>query len=204
MEPDITPNIIKEAMKRITSFLLFVIVLTPSILKAQVSSLDGFYLGGALMGEAWTLPDLDVDSESGAGFGLKLGYNFSPSFGVFTSLDGAVINPDVGEDYELGHFDLGLEGRISSVYSNFLPYGRISFLGMAVAQDDPGGDIEITGSGLGLGVGFYVFLSQNLALDVSLTKSWVNLSEVSVGSSTVEVDEDAESGRFGIGLVYHF
>lgn len=165
---------------------------------------NGFYIGASLQGVAWTMPDFDFDAESGAGFGIKAGYNINTNFAIFLGLDGATIDPDVGESYGLGHFDIGVEGRIGNSDSKFRPYGRLSYLGMAAVQDDPSGDIEITGSGIGLGGGLYYFFTDNLALDVALVKSWINVSEVKVGSNSASIDEDAETGRFMLGLSYHF
>lgn len=165
---------------------------------------SGLYLGASLQGAAWNMPDLDFDTESGGGFGLKAGYNINTNFAIFLGLEGASINPEVGENYGLGHFDIGVEGRIGSSDSKFKPYGRLSYLGMAVVQDDPSGDVEITGTGFGLGGGLYYFFTGNFALDVTLVKSWVNVSEVKVGSNSVSVDENAETGRFMLGLSYHF
>jgi opacity protein-like surface antigen len=177
------------------------ITLTTTTSKAQD---NGFYIGANVQATAWTMPSLDLDTESGGGFGIKAGYNINTNLGVFLGLDGASINPPVGEDYGLGHFDIGVEGRIGNSESKFLPYGRLSYLGMAAVEDNPSGDIEITGTGFGLGGGFYYFFTDNLALDVALVKSWVNIEEVKVGTISTSLDEDAETGRFLIGLSFHF
>ncbi len=165
---------------------------------------NGLYFGASLQGAAWTMPDMNLDAESGAGFGLKSGYNINTNFGVFLGLGGANIDPEVGESYGLGHFDIGVEGRIGNSTSKFRPYARLSYLGMAAVQDDPSGDVEISGAGFGLGAGLYYFFTDKLALDVALVKSWINISEVKVGPNSASVDEDAETGRFMLGLSYHF
>ena len=135
---------------------------------------------------------------------IKDGYNFNTNFAAFLDFSGANINPDVGDSYGLGHFDIGAEGRIGNPESKFRPFGRVSFLGMAAVQDNQSGDVEISGAGFGLGAGFYYFFTDNLALNVAYIRSWVNISEVKVGSESASVDENAESGRFNLGLSYHF
>lgn len=185
--------------------LSFTIIAVSMLNTSQIYSQDnGIYLGASLLGAAWTMPDMDLDAESGGGIALKAGYNFNTNYAFFIGLDAATINPDVGYSYGLGHFDLGLEGRIGNPSSRFRPYGRISYLGMAVVQDDPNGDLEISGAGFGLGGGIYFFATDKLALEMGLIKSWINVSEVKLGSNSASVDEDAETGRFMLGLSYHF
>jgi len=191
-------------MKSSIAYLVLILSLTFTLSNKTNAQDNGLYLSGALQGAAWTLPDLDVETESGAGIALKLGYNFNTNFALFVGLDGASINPDVGDNYGLGHFDIGAEGRIGNSESKFRPFGRLSFLGMAAVQDNQSGDVEISGAGFGLGGGIYYFISDNFALEVGYTKSWVNISEVKVGSQSASVDENAESGRFNLGVSYHF
>lgn len=181
------------------------ILFSTSLLQAQsinapVYNNAGFFINGSILGAAWTIDDLDIDTEAGAGIGLKFGYNFNTNFGLFASFDAASINPDDGDDYLLGHFDIGVQGTFRTTASRFRPFVRASLLGMS-AQDD---DIEINGAGFGLGAGALIFLSEKLALDINYTHGWINLSEVKIGSQAYDVDESATTGRFFIGLAYHF
>jgi len=184
-----------------------ILIFTSSLLHAQsinapVYDNEGFFINGSILGAAWSIDDLGVDAESGAGFGLKLGYNFNTNLGLFASLDGASIDSGDGENYGLGHFDLGVQGTFRSTGDRFRPFVRASLIGMS-AQDDVN-DVEINGAGLGLGAGALIFLSEKLALDINYTHGWVNLSEVKIDSQSFEVDENATTGRFFIGLAYHF
>lgn len=169
-------------------------------LNAPVYDTEGFFIGVSLLGAAWSLDDVDADAESGAGLGLRIGYNFNQNIGAFINLDGSSINPDEGDSYGLGHFDIGVQWIFRSVENRFRPFVRGSYLGMS-AQDD---NLEINGSGFGLGLGALIFLSERLALDVNYTHSWVNISEVKIGSVTFDADGDATTGRFFLGLAYHF
>lgn len=194
-------------MKRI---LLVIITLTlqlticSNLATAQNSTtekpaLQGIYIGASLLGASWTLNE--SDAEAGAGLGLKLGYNFNKNFALFASLDGSSINPNQGENYGLGHFDLGAEARFGD---EFKPFARVSYLGMAVVQNNNSGDVEILGNGLGLGAGIYYFPTNQISLEVGYSHSWINVYEISVGSTTSSVDEEAQTGRFSLGMAYHF
>lgn len=171
-------------------------------LSSQTPNQEGIYVGASLLGASWNLQEYNFDDEGGIGLGLKLGYNFNKNVGVYASIDGTSINPDQGDNYGLGHFDLGAEGRIAQ--SNIQPFVRLSYLGMAVVSDNASGDIEITGTGIGLGPGVYYFPTNNLSLDLSYTYSWINISEIKVGSTTADVDEDAKTNRLSIGMSYYF
>lgn len=185
--------------------LSFTFLISSGLLHAQninapVYDNEGFFINASLLGAAWTIDNLDIEAESGGGFGLNLGYNFNTNFGLFVSFDAASINPDAGDDYVLGHFDLGVQGTFRTTADRFRPFVRASLLGMS-AQDD---DFEINGAGFGLGAGALVFLSEKLALDINYTHGFIDLEEIKSGSQTFEIDESASTGRFFLGLAYHF
>lgn len=164
----------------------------------------GIYLGASLLGASWNIPDLDLDSERGGGLGLRIGYNFNTNLAIFLSFDGSSIDPDEGDKYGLAHGDLGVEGRFGNSTSIVRPFLRGSLVGMAAVSDDGDDEVTISGGGVGLGAGLYFFLSPKASLSLGYTHSWININEVKVGSISVEVDENAESGRLGIGFAYHF
>ncbi len=182
----------------ITVLVLFTSASIGQALNAPVYDTEGFFIGASLLGAAWSLED--SDTESGGGLGLRVGYNFNQNFGAFIELDGSSISPDVGDSYGLGHFDIGVQWIFRSVENRFRPFVRGSYLGMS-AQDD---NFEINGAGFGLGLGGLFFLSEKLALDVNYTHSWISISEVKIGSVTFDADGDATTGRFFLGLAYHF
>ena len=169
---------------------------------ASLYETKGFFVNASLLGSAWTIDDLDIDTESGGGAGLKLGYNFSTYFGVFTSLDAAIISSDEDDEneYVLGHFDIGLQGIFRPATARFRPFLRASLSGMS-AQDD---DVEINGAGFGLGGGALIFLTRSLAFDINYTHGLIDLSEVKFGSETFDIDESATTGRLFVGLSWFF
>jgi hypothetical protein len=169
-------------------------------LNTPIYNTKGFYVGGSLLGAAWAMDDSNIEAESGSGFGIKIGYNFNTNFGLFVVFDGATIEPKFGEDYALGHFDLGLQGTFATEANRFRPYLRGAIVGMS-AQDN---NVEINGSGFSMGAGALIFLSNSLSFDVNYTYSWIDVSEVVMGSQSLNVDDKASSARFSLGLVYHF
>jgi opacity protein-like surface antigen len=162
----------------------------------------GFFAKLSLFGTAWTIDDIDVDAESGGGLGANLGYNFTSNFGLFASFDAASMQPEEGEDYLMGHLDLGLQGIFRSSSDRFRPYLRVSLLGMSAQYEEL--DLEINGGGIGLGAGGLIFLSENLALDINYTHGLVNITEFKIGSTSEDLDERATTARLFIGLAYHF
>lgn len=166
----------------------------------------GFYVGASLIGTSFQVdvPGLGDETDTGGGIALEGGYNFNTNFGLFLLLDGSNMSPDEGEDYNLVHFDLGAEGRLGNSDSRFRPFARASLLGMAATIEDDDFEAEISGTGFGLGIGVYYFLNNQFAIDLGYTHSWISIDEVSIGSISVEVDENATSGRLGLGFSYHF
>lgn len=164
----------------------------------------GFYLGASLMGTSFSLDVINDDADTGGGIALEAGYNFNTNFAVFVNLDGSSLSPEEGDNYAFAHFDLGVEGRLGNSESSFRPFGRASILGAVASQDSAEGDLEISGGGFGLGVGLHYFVNQNFAFKVGYTHSFININEVKLGSVSIEIDENGNSGRLGVGFTYHF
>lgn len=195
------------------SILLLTLLFLMSITVVHSQDMDedqaddkGFFVGATLIGSSFQLdiPGLGDETDTGGGIGLEGGYNFNPNFGLFLSLDGSSMSPDDGENYHLVHFDLGAEGRLGDGDSTFRPFAKASLLGMAATIEDDGFEAEISGTGFGLGIGVYYFVNSQFALELGFTHSWINIEEVSIGSVSVDVDENATSGRLGLGFSYHF
>lgn len=186
-----------------TLLLSIAILFSTSMLHAQsinapVYNNDGFYMGASLAGAAWSIED--SDTESGGGLGLKLGYNFNTNWGIYIGFDAVRMEPDNEGDYLLGQLDLGIQATFRSETDRFRPYAKAALMGLS-AQDD---DLEINGGGFAFGAGGLIYLTDNLAFDLSYTHAWVDLTEVKIGSETFEIDDSATTGRFLLGLTYHF
>lgn len=182
----------------------FAIFFTTTALQAQngeerAYETKGFYLNTSLLGASWTMDELNIDDDNGAGVGLKLGYNVSNHIGIFSSLNAALMSPEEDE-YVLAHLDLGLQGTFMPVTSRFRPFLNVAVSGMT-AQDD---ETEINGAGLSISGGALFFLSRNLAFDISYTHGLIDLTEVKSGSQTVDIDETATTMRLFLGLGWYF
>lgn len=189
-----------RSLSLLMAFIFSATVLHAQSINVPVYDNEGFFAGASILGAAWTIDNMDIDAEAGAGIGLKLGYNFNPNLGIFASIDGSTIEPDDGESYILGHFDLGVQGIFRSTAERFRPFVKGSLVGMS-ARDD---DVEINGGGFGLGAGLYILLTEKLVFDGNYTHSWIDISEVKIGSQTYDADESANTGRFFVGLTYYF
>lgn len=164
----------------------------------------GIYVGLSLLGTSFDIPEFRNDKDTGGGLGIEVGYNFNTNVGIFISLDGSNMSPDDDEDNALAHFDLGVEGRLGDPGSGFRPYAKAAFLGVAATFETGEDEIEISGAGFGAGIGVYYFINNKFAIDLGYTHSWISMNEVKLGSVSVEIDENATSGRLGLGFSYHF
>ena len=191
---------------------LFTILLTFIMTTTAVAQTDadqenddsGIYIGLSLMGTSFEVDDFLDGTDTGGGLNLELGYDFNSNISIFLGLDGSNMNPDEGEDYSLAHIDLGVEGRIGDSSSKFLPFGRLSLTGLAAQFEDFDEDIELSGAGVGLGIGTYYYPTPKFALKIGYTHSWIELTEVSAGSVSLEIEEQARTGRLMLGGSYHF
>lgn len=196
-------------MNKFTCLLAVLFFLSMNIAFAQDTSEEidddkGLYIGLTLLGTGFDVPEFSDDQDTGGGLGLEIGYNFNTNVAIFVNLDGSNMSPDVGEDYALAHVDLGVEGRLGDSDSSFRPYGKASLLAAVAQYDGEQGDLEISGGGASLGIGVYYFVNNNFAIDLGYTHSWINVNEVKVGNVSVEIDENANSSRLGLGFSYHF
>jgi hypothetical protein len=162
------------------------------------SNARGFMLNGHLNGSALSVEG--ENTESGGGLGLKLGYGFTDAIAIVAALDGAIINGEDGDDYALGHFDLGLQFNLLGPASAFRPYALIAFSSRAAIMDVDGDDLNLTGTGPTFGGGFRYFFRPALAVDVALSLTGGGFSEAEFKGQTEELDVDARSSRFNVGL----
>ena len=197
-------------MNKLITILSLLCLMALNTVQAQDGNMEeeiddkGFYLGASLMGTSFSLDLINDNADTGGGIGIEAGYNFNTNFAVFLSFDGSGMKTEDDDTYALAHFDLGAEGRLGDYDDSFRPFARVSVLGAAAAREGSDGDIEITGGGLGAGVGLHYFVNPKMAFKLGYTHSWININEVKVGSVSVEVDENANSGRLGLGFTYHF
>lgn len=167
------------------------------------SSTQGFFLNGHLNGSSWTLDDLDVDTESGGGIGIGLGYGLTELISLYAQLDAAAINPDGGDTYALAHFDLGAQFTFLSTDTPWRPYLDVALAGRAAEWESILGDIETSGGGISVGGGVKYFISLPVALDLGLKWTVGELSDFTIGGYSQEIEADATSARFTIGISWY-
>lgn len=179
---------------------------------AEASSTRGLFLGLHLNGSAISMDEPDTDMESGGGFGLQLGYGFTPRLAVVLDGTGAMMSSSAG-DYSLGHFDIALRYAFTHATRRFAPFLEVGYSGRAAVQDDVTisaggyygrGDLSISGTGLTLGGGAQYYLSPRVALGAGLKWTTGEFSTVKFDNVSVDgLELDATSTRFNVGLTWY-
>lgn len=185
---------------------LFLAAATPASAQ-RVADLKGFHLGAALNGSSIQLDDADLgdsDRESGAGINLYVGYNFTSNIGLFLSGTGASISSEDGDDFILGHGDLGV--RLSFPGSSaFVPYIEAAYTALTAEDSFEGDKVELSGTGATGAAGFNYFFSQKLALDLNFRYTKGEFNTIKIGGQSISDDDGigVSSGRFNIGIAWY-
>lgn len=159
----------------------------------------GVFIGLRLNGTAWTIDDLDVDTESGVGLAMLAGYGISDLFSVYADLAAASFGGS--NTYGLGHLDVGIRFIFGGPASTFRPYADAALSGRKSEWDDPSrGEVRAWGVGGTVGGGFLYFLAAPAALDVGFKATFGGLNEITIGGSSHEVDIRARSARLNVGF----
>lgn len=200
-------NIIYKTLLPISLFLLT--SLTTSTV-AQSLTTDGVSIGGGYQVFSWTFDKGDYTSETGNGLSLKVGYNVRPSLGIFIGIDGSEVLNEDNHWYDVGHFDIGVELRLTEIgsgftgtYSRAKPYFQFSYTRLTMIDNDPFVSSKVKGAGLGVGVGTYLFVSDNLAIDIGYIGGLLGVNEFKREDSLISTDDSARSGRLKLGVTLH-
>lgn len=183
-------------MRTSTLSLLALGLLAAAPLQAQVAS-EGFFLEGTLSGNSLTVSveDEDGDAQTGGGFGLRLGYGFTPRFALYGNLAGASIksdDPDVFGDAErttMANLELGGQLSFPSPARAFVPYLNLGLQGTAVTADDSDGDVVVSGGGLVLGGGVRYHVQPAVALNLGLEGMAGAFTTITVDGDDLEFDD---------------
>ncbi|MGD8276631.1 MAG: outer membrane beta-barrel protein [Gemmatimonadota bacterium] len=179
--------------------------------QAQLSTTRGFNLGVYLEGAHLSVED--GDPSGGGGLGLRAGYGVNRIITLFLNIDGTAIEVDDPDnpsgDWQMAHFDLGARFHFASTLRRWVPYLEAAFSGRAVSLDDARlgsadlGKLTFSGGALTIGGGLSIYLKETLALDIELLASGGTFNQVDVGAISVSnLDLDATSGRFKLGLIW--
>lgn len=185
--------------------------LVPALASAQLSTSRGLSLGAHLLGTSISVED--SDAQSGGGLALRAGYGVNRIVTVFLQVDGSQIDLEddagVSGSWQLAHADLGARFHFASTLRRWVPYLDVSFGARTVSVSDAiidgenEGKVSFTGADFTAGGGISIFFKPTLAFDASLKWSTGTFDEVDVGSVTLrDLDIDAKSARFGVGLMW--
>ena len=173
----------------------------------RVVDTKGFYVGGGLNASSIKIDDSDIgdsDRESGGGFYFHAGWNFTPRLGAFIGGAAANISADDGNDFLLGHADLG--GRLSFPgASSFLPYIEVAITAVSAEDEFEDQDVELSGTGATGAAGFNYFLSQKVALDLNVRYTVGEFNTVKIGDISISNDDGIgmNTARINLGLAYY-
>lgn len=178
---------------------------------AQESTTRGLNLGFYL--EAASLSVEGSEEESGGGAGLRAGYGFNRILTLYLEADGVSVESTNSDRFQgqwsLAHVDLGARIHFASTLRWWVPYLDVAVGGRAASVKDvevngqPGGDVNISGGSFSFGGGLSAYLKETLALDIGLKFSTGEFNEIQIGSLSIKnLDIDAKSGRFRVGLVW--
>ncbi len=180
-------------------------------LAGQKSTTRGLNLDFHLQGAA-----LSVEggaSDGGGGAGIRVGYGFNRIVTLYLQVDGSSIDtqnaPQLSGQWAMAHADLGVRFHFANSLRSWVPYLEVAAGARAVsaadAQVTPATqeDVSFNGGAFTVGGGIYVYFTETLALDVGVKVSSGEFNEIEVGAVSVgNLDIDARSSRFGIGLVW--
>lgn len=188
-----------------------VLLVAPVSLSAQLSTTRGWSFGAHLQGTSLTVEG--GDANSGGGLALRAGYGFNRIVTAFVHVDGSQIDVPQGENligqWNLAHAELGARFHFANSLRRWVPYleasagARVVTVDDAVVDGDETGDLSFNGGAVTFGAGVSTFFKPSLAFDVSLKWTGGTFTEVEVGNVSLRnLDIDASSFRFGIGLVW--
>jgi len=187
------------------------LLLSYSPLSSQESTTRGLHLGFHLQGASLTVEDSDPSGGGGAGF--RVGYGINRIITLYFEADGVTVeagDPDTfAGDWTLGHAEMGARFHLANSLRSWVPFldvavgGRTARIEDVEALNQSWEDVNVSGGAFTLGGGLYTYFSETLALEVGVKFSGGQFNEVDLGALSVEnLDIDAQSGRFKVGVVW--
>ena len=187
---------------------LFILTAGATSLHAQrMPDVRGLHLGAAINATSIKLDETafsDDERENGYGADLYAGYNFTRNLGVTLGITGANINDSGTNDFSVAHIDLG--GRLSFPGSSpFVPYLELSLAGVGASYKAAGEEVELKGTGIGLGGGFNYFVSRKLAFDASFRYTMGEFDDGEIDDRDIDTGDGVgfNTTRLKIGLAFY-
>lgn len=190
---------------------LFTVAASSSEVIAQASTTRGLSLGAQLLGTSLTVED--GGANEGGGLGLRVGYGFNRIVTGFVSIDGSAVDITSGStilgEWAMAHAEVGARFHFANSLRRWVPYLEVAAGARSVGVDEAevsgrqAGKLTFSGGAFTLGGGLSAYLTRKVALDASLRFTGGQFSKVDVGAVSLNnLDIDASSFRFGVGLVW--
>ncbi len=203
----------KHVTLLIVSTVLAVVVTAVSVQAQpapQKSNSSGFFLGLGLEGTAiaTNVSGSPSTTESGPGFGLVLGYGFTPQWSLYGQLSAASIHNASGVGtYGLGHFDLGARVHFRTGPNTVVPFLQFGLSGRGFSENVVTSGVTHTvsanGAGVAFGGGLNAHFTPSVAFSVALAYSVGNFSSYQVDNVSVAGQTlSATSARVHFGIIW--
>jgi hypothetical protein len=161
----------------------------------------GFFVGGSYEGNGVVFEDGD-ETDSGAGFGVTLGYGFTPKLALYGQLSGASVDDSIGS-YGLGYFDLGLRAHFRAPAKTVVPFVQAGLSARALSRNIGANTVEASGAGVAFGGGINAHFNPALAFTTGVTWSVGNFANGKVNGNVVDLDSfGMTSARVQVGIIW--
>jgi hypothetical protein len=159
----------------------------------------GFFVGVNYEGNGAVVEDID-GADSGAGFGVTLGYGFTPQLALYGQLSGASMESG---SYALGHFDIGLRAHFRAPAKTVVPFVQVGLSGRAFRQDVFGDTVEAGGAGFSFGAGLNAHFTPAVAFTTGVAWAVGNLGNFKVsGISVTDESLGLTTARVHFGIIW--
>jgi hypothetical protein len=181
---------------------LFVGALPTTANAQDKSRSQGFFVGGGIEGTSVAVEDTD-ETDSGTGFGLTVGYGFTPKLSIYGHLSAANVEDADGFEYGVGHFDIGSRVHFRAPANRVIPFVQAGLSSRALSQDFDGDEVEASGFGFAVGGGANIHFNPAVAFTASAIWSLGSVGNFKVNGTDVDVDsEGMTTARVHIGITW--
>lgn len=206
--PKATPRIL--GLSTVAPLIMTMMLAAP--LAGQASTTRGFHLGFHLQGASLSVEGDDTPDEGG-GAGIRVGYGINRIVTLFADLDGAVITVEDADnlsgEWGMAHVDFGGRFHFANSLRRWVPFleAAVGFRSVgvddALVNNETVESVSFNGGSFSIGGGLAVYFTETLALDVAARFTAGEFTEIEVGALSLRnLDIDANSGRFNLGLVW--
>lgn len=180
---------------------LFIATIPATANAQDKSRSEGFFLGVAYEGSGVAFEDEDTDS--GAGFGVTVGYGFHPKLAIYGQFSGASVDGGDFDDYSVGHFDIGTRVHFRAPAKTVVPFIQAGLSSRSLQQDLDTDEVHGSGFGFAIGGGINAHIKPALAFNAGVVWSVGNIGNFEVNGTSADLDSvGMTSARIQIGIVW--